>query len=62
MSAGSSPSLRSSLPSAGPSHSLPWHRSFPHYIAFDRPDNLLPLDLTQLLEFKEGRRCQASLG
>lgn len=39
--------LPTHYPALGPSHSLPCFG--------DCPDNLLPLDLTQLLEFKEGK-------
>lgn len=46
--------LPTHYPALGPSHSLPCFS--------DRPDNLLPLDLTQLLEFTVARRCEASLG
>ena len=54
---GLSAALADRLPPSG-APSLP--RSFPLTNLLQRPDNLLPLDLTQLLEFKKLRQCQTS--
>ena len=54
---GLSAALANRLPPSG-APSIP--RSFPLTNLLQRPDNLLPLDLTQLLEFKKLRRRQTS--